>query len=265
MVTLRSDNRYALTLPATDSFEQLPAVAREWLDYFGFVLANHSTVVESLSRRIKQELSDVTWPNRVAVDGWYELVVGAPLVICDHKSSENVWHYMADKGWTRDQSGRYHWPETNGPLTIGRYIEWFRGDSALRGLPIRFGVDVQEGSVQDIVQLCKDWPVAALINTFHDNPELSDQLVRELKGHRLTVTLQNTADWISPMVSGPGGVVEKALATYTHGRAPVVIDDPFLPCGIAAAVARGIYADGLVAGAPVTDGATNPYTTNIDL
>ena len=264
-VSLRANDNYKLLLPATVSFDRLPAVAIEWLDYFSFALANHTTVVESLQRRIKQEFPDVKWPNRAAVDGWYELVVGAPLVICNHQSAEKVWHYLADKGWTCDQAGRYHWPEANGALVIGKFIEWFRSDVTLRALPIRFGVELQGGAVSEVVQLCKDWPIAALINTFKQDSTAAGQLRRELKGHRLSVTLHDTVDWISPMVTGPGGVVEKAVASYKNELAPVVMDDPFLPCGVAVAVAQGVYAEGLVAGSPVTDRHPNPYTTNTDL
>lgn len=264
-VCLRSDTRYTLNLPAVRSLNEISAVAKEWLEYLSFIRANKTTLIESLQRRVKQGFPDLSWPKQARVDGWYELVVGAPLVICDQNTAERVWQHLTDKGWISDQSGRYHWPEANGALSIGKYIEWFRSDPTLRVLPVRFGIEVKGGPVADVVALCKDWPIAALINAYPADSSAADQLRRELKGHRLSVSMYETANWISPAVTGPSGVVEKAIAMFNEGVAPVLLDDPALPWGLTAAVARGVYADGLVAGAPVTSGLINPYTTNVDL
>lgn len=263
-VALRTNDRYALTVPDIHSAAQIPAPAAEWLEFAADALANHTTVGAALQALVKQKDPSRHWPKTTAVDGWYELVVGAPLIIGSHAAVVQAQAYLADKGWNHDQAGRFHWPEAHGALHADHFMEHFRTDAVLRVLPVQFGLSTTPNSVSDTVLLCKDFPIEALIDPFIGNQAAVNQLSRELAGHRLTAKIYRSTDFINPVTTGPAAVVEKALAAFDQGSGPVLLDDPFMPWGWSAAVARGVYASGLIAGA-IMDPEKSPYVVNGDL
>ncbi len=262
-VSLRADDRYALTVPEIHSIEQLPAASREWLDLFIQVKHTGPSLVEYLQHGIKQAVYEHSWPQRAVVEGWYELVLDAPLIVGTHGVVQQAWQYLADRGWTSDQAGRFHWPEAKGALTIPHMIELFRTDPILQLLPVQFAVRIHGGSVADTITMCKDYPIAALIDPYPDSESDAQQLRRELVGHRLSVGIYQSTHFISPAVLGPNGTISQAADAYAHDAGVVVLDDPFMSWGPTASVARGLYASGVIAGPP--SNTADPYITNADL
>lgn len=263
-VSLRVDDRYALTVPAIHSFEQLSAASREWLELFMQVKHTGPSLVAYLQHQIKQSVHDHAWPQRVQVEGWYELILDAPLVVGMHGAVKSAWQYLADRGWTSDQAGRFHWPEAKGALTIPHMIELFRTDPILQPLPLQFAVRVHGGSVSETIAMCKDYPVAALIDPYAEREADASLLRRELAGHRLSVGVYDSTHFVSPAVLGPNGCITQAAEAYAHDAGVVVLDDPFMSWGPIASIARGLYASGVIAGPPLSTGS-DVYTTNADL
>lgn len=262
-VALISDNSKRLFTAATTSLHSLGPVTRGWLELFTETAEKSTTVVDWLRQEIGQRVRIQARP-RAKVEGWYELIVGWPLLMTTLPAAVAIHQELEHKGWLKDAAGRFHWPEEHKLQSVADYFDFFRTDKTIRDLPVRFALPHSlpiefNPTVAQLIDLLQNWPIGAVIDLSLSPNDLL-QLNSEIKGHRLAVELISGAEFVHPTLHDPKTVVGLAVAAYHDNKSLVVHDDPILPSGLAAEIAAGVSAQALIAGSPVTTGLPNPYT-----